>query len=125
MATGVQIRTPASASAANPLKNQRFAGPVPADSRPICFSFASFFATLTLSLRAPQAKASAWDGNHMSMWAPLIDPPMSWTVPEPYPGIQILVPKGQTVGSAAIVPFAATAPEAVTPTFLGVPLRLP
>ena len=35
------------------------------------------FSTLTLSLRTPQAKASSWDGNHMSMWAPLIDPPIS------------------------------------------------
>ena len=46
MATGVQIRTPASASAANPLKNQRFAWPVPAG----LFSLLSMLSAVALAL---------------------------------------------------------------------------
>ena len=70
--------------------SDRITPTVPQGALAALYSVAAF-ATFTLIFRVPHAIAALCDGNQMSMCAPLMAPPMSRTVPTPYPGTAIRV----------------------------------
>src|SRR5215218_6811587 len=68
-----------------------------------------------VTVRTPQACASASVGTQTSIRAPMMAPPVSAANPSPYPGIVMRVPSGMTDGSTATTPGPTGIPVAVVP----------